>query len=246
MPLSLAPNTVDIVANLERMGTILRDLIAGVPVPTRPDEKKALEAFLEEVRTRYGLDFNSYKTPTILRRLQRRIVATDTENLEGYIQYLDGHPDEYPQLINAFLIKVTEFFRDPDLFAYLRNEVLPDMISYARARGNEIRIWSVGCATGEEAYSLAILISEALGQELDQFNVRIFATDVDAEAVAFARRGIYPASALTGVPEELINRYFSKDENHFQIKKHVRSLTVFGQHDLGQRGPFPNIPRIAQ
>ncbi|HLV99269.1 MAG TPA: chemotaxis protein CheB [Ktedonobacterales bacterium] len=241
MPLSLAPNTVDIVATLERMGHILRDLIAGVPVPTRPDEKKALEAFLEEVRTRYGLDFNSYKTPTILRRLQRRIVATDTENLEGYVQYLDTHPEEYPQLINAFLIKVTEFFRDPELFAYLRDEVLPDIIKYARSRDNEIRIWSAGCATGEEAYSLAILMSEALGAELDQFNVRIFATDVDAEAVAFARRGIYPASALSGVPEELITRYFSKDENHFQIKKRVRSLTVFGQHDLGQRAPFPNI-----
>lgn len=200
MPLSLAPNTVDIVANLERMGAILRDLIAGVPVPTRPDEKKALEAFLEEVRTRYGLDFNNYKTPTILRRLQRRIVATDTENLEGYIKYLDTHPGEYPQLINAFLIKVTEFFRDPELFAYVRDEVLPDIISYARNRGNEIRIWSAGCATGEEAYSLAILMSEALGSELEQVNVRIFATDVDAEAVAFARRGVYPASALTGVP----------------------------------------------
>jgi two-component system CheB/CheR fusion protein len=241
MPLSLAPNTVDIVANLERMGRILRDLIAGVPVPTRPDEKKALEAFLEEVRTRYGLDFNSYKTPTILRRLQRRIVATDTENLDGYIKYLDTHPEEYPQLINAFLIKVTEFFRDPELFAYLRNDVLPDIVSYARNRGNEIRIWSAGCATGEEAYSLAILVSEVLGNELEQFNVRIFATDVDAEAVAFARRGVYPASALVGVPEEVINRYFSKDENHYQIKKRVRSLTVFGQHDLGQRAPFPNI-----
>jgi two-component system CheB/CheR fusion protein len=244
MPLSLAPNTVDIVANLDRMGHILRDLIAGIPVPTRPDEKKALEAFLEEVRTRYGLDFNSYKTPTILRRLQRRIVATDTENLEGYIRYLDTHPAEYPQLINAFLIKVTEFFRDPELFAYVRDEVLPDIISFARNRDKEIRIWSAGCATGEEPYSLAILMCEALGNELEQFTVRIFATDVDTEAVAFARRGIYPASALNGVPEPLVNRYFSKDENHYQIKKRVRSLTVFGQHDLGQRAPFPNIDMV--
>jgi two-component system CheB/CheR fusion protein len=244
MPLSLAPNTVDIVANLERMGAILRDLIAGVPVPTRPDEKKALEAFLDEVRARYGLDFNSYKTPTILRRLQRRIIATDTENLEGYSHYLDTHPDEYPQLINAFLIKVTEFFRDPELFAYVRDEVLPDIISYARTHGNEIRIWSAGCATGEEAYSLAILLSEVLGSELELFNVRIFATDVDAEAVAFARRGVYPASVLAGVPEDLISRYFTRDESNYHIKKRVRSLTVFGQHDLGQRAPFPNIDMV--
>lgn len=244
MPLSLAPNTVDIVATLERMGSIMRDLIAGVPVPTRPDEKKALQAFLEEVRERYGLDFNSYKTPTILRRLQRRIIATDTENLEGYMKYLDTHPEEYPLLINAFLIKVTEFFRDPELFAYLRNEVLPEIVNYARLRGNEIRIWSAGCATGEEAYSLAILMSEVLGSELDQFNIRIFATDVDAEAVAFARRGVYPASTLNGLPDDLIGRYFTKDDGNYHIKKRVRSLTVFGQHDLGQRAPFPSIDMV--
>ncbi len=244
MPLSLAPNTVDIIANLERMGSILSNLIAGVPVPIRPDERKELEVFLEEVRERYGLDFNSYKTPTILRRLQRRIIATDTVNLNGYIQYLDTHPEEYSQLISAFLIKVTEFFRDPDFFTYLRDEVLPDIINTARSRGNEIRIWSAGCATGEEPYSLAIMLAETLGNELEQFNVHIFATDVDAGAVAFARRGIYPASALSGVPEELVSRYFSKEEQHYEIKKRVRSLTVFGQHDLAQRAPFPSIDLV--
>jgi len=244
MPLSLAPNTIDIVANLERIGQILHDLIAGVAVPSHPDEKKALEAFLENVREQYGLDFNSYKTPTILRRLQRRIIATNAENLDGYMQYLDGHPEEYAQLFSAFLIKVTEFFRDPELFVYLRDEVLPDIINYATARGNEIRIWSAGCATGEEAYSLAIMLSEALGSELEHFNVRIFATDLDAEAVAFARRGVYPPAALSGVPEELVSRYFTKDDNHYQIKKRVRSLTVFGQHDLSQRAPFPSIDLV--
>ncbi len=241
MPLSLAPNTVDIVANVERMGSIMRDLIAGVPVPARPDENKALDLLLEDVRARSGLDFSTYKTPTIMRRLHRRIVATDAENLEGYIRYLDTHPEEYQQLIGAFLIKVTEFFRDPELFAYLRSDALPEIIAAARARDKEIRIWSAGCATGEEAYSLAIMLSEVLGNELDQFTVRIFATDVDAEAIAFARRGIYPPSALAGVPEELVSRYFSVDEDNYQIKKRVRSLTVFGQHDLGQRAPFPNI-----
>ncbi len=244
MPLSLAPNTVDIVADVERMGTIMRDLIAGVPVPARPDESKEVEALLEEVRARSGLDFSNYRTPTILRRLHRRIVATNAENLEGYVRYLEAHPEEYQQLISAFLIKVTEFFRDQELFDFLRTDVVPAIVSYARLRGNEVRVWSAGCATGEEAYSLAILFSEALGSELDQFNVRIFATDVDAEAIAFARRGIYPPSAFVGVPEELINRYFTKDEDGYQVRKRVRSLTVFGQHDLGQRAPFPNIDMV--
>jgi len=241
MPASLAPTTVDIVANIERIGPILVDLLAGVDLPARPDERKLLQSFLSEARERLGLDFNTYKTPTILRRLQRRIVATGTKSLEGYIRYVQAHPEEYQQLVRSFLIKVTEFFRDPDLFEHLRNDVVPEVIQQARKRGNEIRIWSAGCATGEEAYTLAILISEALGGALDHFNVRIFATDADADAVAFARRGIYPASALEHVPEDLLARYFTKDDDSYQIKKIVRTLTVFGQHDLGGRAPFPNI-----
>jgi two-component system, chemotaxis family, CheB/CheR fusion protein len=244
MPLSLAPTTVDIIANVEKMGGILRDLLSGISVPTKPDEKKTLESFLEEIRERFGLDFNSYKTPTILRRLQRRIVATDTDDLDGYIDYVHTHPEEYQQLINAFLIKVTEFFRDPDLFAYLRETVVPDLITQSRKRGNELRIWSAGTATGEEAYSLAIVLSEALGNAMEHFSVRIFATDADADAIAFARRGIYPASALVHMPEDLIGRYFTKDDGNFQIKKRVRSLTVFGQHDLGGRAPFPHIDLV--
>jgi two-component system CheB/CheR fusion protein len=144
-----------------------------------------------------------------MRRLQRRILATATNDLDGYIQYLTTHPQEYQQLINTLLIKVTEFFRDPELFAYVRTQVLPEIIANAQKRGREIRIWSAGCATGEEACSLAILVSEALGTQLDQYHVRIFATDVDADAVAFARRGTYPASALTGLSEEFLERYFT-------------------------------------
>jgi two-component system CheB/CheR fusion protein len=244
MPLSLAPNTVDIVANVDRIGPILRDLLAGVSVPTQPSEKRELDQFLDEVRTRLDIDFTSYKTPTIMRRLQRRIIATDTDNLRGYMDYLITHPEEYQQLANAFLIKVTDFFRDPDLFEYLRAHVLPDLIDYASTHGNELRIWSAGCATGEEAYSLAILVAEALGPALEQFNVRIFATDGDAEAIAFARRGIYPTAALAHMPEELIARYITKEDDTYQIKKRVRGLTVFGQHDLAQRAPFPRVDMV--
>src|SRR5262249_47506907 len=162
----------------------------------------------------------------------RRIVATDTGDLATYIRYASAHPEEYQQLVNSFLIKVTEFFRDPDLYAYLRDQVIPDLINYSRSHGTELRIWSAGCATGEEVYTLAILLCEELGAELDRTNVRIFGTDADGEAIAFARRGVYPASALAGVPQDLMTRYFSQDGNTYQIRKRVRSLTVFGQHDL--------------
>ena len=244
MPRSLAPNTVDIMSELENVGTVLRDLLSDLEVPAEQDEKRRLEDFLQEVRSKNGIDFRSYKTPTIMRRLQRRIVATNSGSLDGYIAYLENNPEEYQQLVNAFLIKVTEFFRDPELFEFLRNELMPELVARARESGEKLRIWSAGCATGEEAYSLAILVSDALGNAAEHFNVRIFATDLDEKAVEFARRGIYPAAAVSGLPEDLLDRYFTREDGHYQVRKPVRSMIVFGQHDLARRAPFPRVDLV--
>lgn len=207
MPASLAPNTVDLVADLPQIGPLLLRLLADTPVPAADGEtnaavetdaqERSLESVLSQVREQSGIDFSSYKRPTILRRMQRRMVATGVGDLTGYAQYLTRHPDEYQRLVASFLIKVTEFFRDATLFSALREQTLPDFIAYARSHGYTLRIWSAGCATGEEAYSLAILVTEALGEDIEQFNVQIFATDLDESAVAFARRGVYPRTALT-------------------------------------------------
>ncbi|MFN8473959.1 MAG: CheR family methyltransferase [Anaerolineae bacterium] len=241
MPLSLAPTTVDIVANLEAIGPILRDLSTGAMTAPRAEVDRHLRAFLENLREQSGIDFGSYKLPTIMRRLQRRIAATGTENLSNYIRFLQRNPDEYQRLVNSFLIKVTEFFRDPELFSYLRDELLPQLIREAEG-SKELRIWSAGCATGEEAYSLAILVSELLSQNTDMgVSVRIFATDLDGEAISFARRGVYPASALSEMPPDMIERYFTPLNGAFEVNKVVRGMVVFGQHDLGQRAPFPRI-----
>ncbi len=245
MPRSLAPNTVDIVAQLEDMGQILGELLAGRSISReKEDEKEPLEDFLEELRQRHGLDFKSYKAPTIRRRLQRRFAATGVDSLEEYRRYLEENPSEYGNLVNAFLIKVTEFFRDREQFEYLRDEVLPGMIERVRNNGEQLRVWSAGCATGEEAYSLAILISEALGNEAGNFNVRIFATDLDASAVNFARRGVYPPSALSGLSDEQIRTHFMEEDGHYQVRKSIRSMIVFGEHDLVQRSPFPHLDLV--
>jgi two-component system, chemotaxis family, CheB/CheR fusion protein len=244
MPQSLAPTAVDFIANIEDMGQLIYDLLVGASSLALASETKSLRSFLAYVHEQSGLDFAKYKPATILRRLKRRMVATGANTLDDYLRVLDQHPEEYQRLISVFLIKVTEFFRNRELFDTLRAEMLPQLIEEARKRSQELRIWTAGCATGEEAYSIAMLVADALGDELEQFAVRIFATDLDAQAIAFARRGIYSSASLGQAPPELVERYFTHLDGDYEVSKRVRSLVVFGQHDLGQRAPFPHIDLI--
>ena len=245
MPESLAPTTVDFVSDLEHIAPLLQDLLSGVQTPIPPEAEDLLLALLAQLREQTGMDFSHYKRPTILRRLQRRMVATGTRQLADYAAYLAQHPEEGGRLVASFLINVTEFFRDPAFYTALRERVLPDLIAYARTQGNVLRIWSAGCATGEEPYSVAILVAEALADELSQFTVQIFATDLDEDALAFARRGVYPAAALVRVPEDLRARAFTQlIDGSYEIAPRIRALVTFGQHDLGQRAPFPRIDLV--
>ena len=244
MPASLAPNTVDVIADLDEIVRILVDLLAGLGgtdgEPPEGEEGE-LKLLLEGLRKAHGVDFGSYKESTIVRRLKRRMGATGRLTVGEYRRYLEDNPEEYSNLVNSLLIKVTEFFRDPGHFEYLQNEVLPGLVEEARKGNRGLRIWSAGCATGEEAYSLAIALSEVLGNETGSFNARIFATDVDAGAVEFARRGVYSASAVRGLSEERLERYFDQSDGRYAVKKPVRRLIVFGEHDLSRRSPFPNM-----
>ncbi len=241
MPLSLAPTTVDIVADLPAIGGLLQDLLAGTYAQVQPDDDRRLRGLLDHLRLRSGIDFSGYKEQTIRRRLQRRMLDTGVDTLEEYVRYTRRHPEEFQRLASSFLIKVTDFFRDPEIFDYLREHVLPEVIASARGRGNELRLWSAGCATGEEPYSLAVLVADMLCDNTEGLNIRIFATDLDGEAIAFARRGVYPISALKHLPPHLLDRYFTRRDGAYEVKKFVRGLVVFGQHDLGQRAPFPRI-----
>jgi two-component system CheB/CheR fusion protein len=243
MPSSVSPLTVDIVADIEAIGPLLGDLLSGdykLPGDETGDE---LRGFLGRVREQSGLDFGAYKRPTITRRLQRRMTAVGTATLTDYRRYVERHPDELQRLVASFLIKVTDFFRDPELFDYLRDQVLPKLISEARERG-ELRLWSAGCATGEEAYTLAMLVSDLLGGDTTSLPVRIFATDVAVDAVEFGRRGIYPEAALAGLPRDLVDRHFVQLDGVYEVRKSVRGLVVFGEHDLGHRAPFPRIDLV--
>jgi two-component system, chemotaxis family, CheB/CheR fusion protein len=241
MPRSLSPNTVDAVTRLEAIGPLLEDLVSGATTIKGDDD--TLDRFLEHVRERSGIDFGAYKRPTIVRRIERRMAATRSPTLADYRRYLLRRPEEVHRLTSSLLIKVTDFFRDPELYNHLRDVVLPTLITAAEPT-RELRLWSAGCATGEEAYSLAILVAEALGPELLTWTVRIFATDADPEAIAFARRGVYPATAVGALPERLLETYFERDEGEYEVSPVIRGITVFGEHDLGARAPFPRIDMV--
>src|SRR3954449_8188017 len=241
MPQSLAPTTVDVVARLDVMGQVLTDLVNGPELEPQQQEEQMMLRFLNLLREQTGIDFVQYKRPTILRRLRRRMAAVRTPTLSDYVRYAARNPTEYERLASTFLIKVTEFFRDPELYELLRRDIIPRLLAEATDRDRELRVWSAGCATGEEAYSLAILVAEAFGDELPRHSVRIFATDVDNDAINFARRGVYTPSALANLSEEMIERYFTRVNDDYEIRKQIRAITIFGQHDLAQRAPFPRI-----
>ncbi len=238
MPLAIPPTLVDVVARPEEMGKIVYELLAGSNPPQAAADQNLLRTLLSQVRDRTGIDFLQYKTPTIMRRLARLMVTAGAGSLAEYMRYLQLHPEGYQKLAGTFLIKVTEFFRDSQLFEELQKTILPKLMNEAEERG-ELRIWSAGASTGEEAYSLAILCAELLREDYDRMNVRIFATDLDEDAVNFARRGVYSAEALRRVPARWLERYFIPIGDSYEVSKVVRNMTVFGQHDLAQRAPFP-------
>jgi two-component system, chemotaxis family, CheB/CheR fusion protein len=241
MPSSIPPSLVDATVELDGMGHLLQDLLTVAGDSADGMDPTELDALLARIRERSGIDFSGYKPATILRRLKGRMTATARTSLAAYGAYLEAEPEEYARLVSSMLIKVTEFFRDPKVWDYLRERILPAMIEEAHAEGRELRLWSAGCATGEEAYSLAITLAEALGKERTPLDVRVFATDIDRDAIAFARRGAYPAQSLAGVPESIRDRYFSSANGGYEIGKRLRSMVVFGEHDLGERAPFPRI-----
>jgi len=240
---NIPPEPSDIGVPTDELAVTLNELLAFEEQPELAQERM-LHVLLGEVRHRAGIDFREYKTPTIMRRVARLMDDGGFGSLAEYLGHLRRHPEGYTRLVRTLLINVTEFFRDAQLFEYLRDEVMPQLIEHASRNGNELRLWSAGCATGEEAYSLAILTLEALGERIGDFHVRIFATDLNEDAIEFARHGVYPASAFDGVPRDFVERYFTERTDGFEVKKHVRNLTVFGQHDLAQRAPFPRIDLV--
>ena len=202
-----------------------------------------MKGLLQMVYKHSKIDFSGYKEATLSRRVERRMAANRLNNLAAYFDYCSKNPDELNKLSKDILISVTAFFRDRNSFEGLR-KILAQIISEKQS-GDEIRIWVPGCATGEEAYSIGILLSELLGSKINDYRVQIFATDIDMDAMAVGRKGIYPESSLGEVSPETISRYFSKKIDHYEIARPIRDMVVFARQDLVLDPPFLRLDLVS-
>jgi len=175
-----------------------------------------------------------------MRRVTKRMHEIGVEGFAEYIDYLEVHPDEFEALFNTILINVTSFFRDREAWDRLAAEGLPRILE-AKPPGEPIRVWSAGCAAGQEAYSAAMVFAEALGADEFASRVKVYATDVDEEALAQARLGTYDAKQVADVPEALRERYFLREEGRFVFRKDLRTTMIFGRNDLVQDAPISRI-----
>jgi two-component system CheB/CheR fusion protein len=197
------------------------------------------EELLRYLKESRGFDFTGYKRTSLMRRVNRQMQIVSVTSYEDYRDYLELHPDEFTALFNTVLINVTSFFRDPDVWDHLQSEVLPAVL--AHRADDPIRVWSVGCATGEEAYTLAIVLAEAIGVEAFRRRVKIYATDVDEEALTRARQATYVERDLKGIPAELVEKYFETSGQRFTFVKELRRSVIFGRNDLIQDAPISHI-----
>jgi two-component system CheB/CheR fusion protein len=205
---------------------------------SQPDP--TFEALLAHLRDTRGFDFTGYKRSSLSRRVDRRMAQVGVADYVEYLDHLELHPDEFTALFNTILINVTTFFRDPEAWDYLRTDVLPTLLA-AKSPQEPLRVWSAGCASGEEAYTLAIVLAELLGPEDFRSRVKIYATDVDEEGLAQARHASYDESAVRGVPSELLERYFERIGNRFHFRTDLRRSIIFGRNDLVQDAPISRI-----
>jgi two-component system CheB/CheR fusion protein len=233
---------------VEKMPEAFRNA-ARTPGP-RPDAPQApasaigLTQILATLRARTGHDFSQYKKSTVVRRVDRRMAQHEIQDTGVYARYLKEHPSEVQLLFKELLINVTSFFRDPEAFETLRKSVLPGILA-GKPEGWVFRAWVAGCATGEEAYSLAILLRELMDERHVDFKIQIYATDLDDDAIAVARAATFPQSIVQDVTPERLRRFFVKEDAGFRVKKEIREMVVFAIQDLIKDPPFTRLDLLS-
>lgn len=212
--------------------------MAPRPEPLDPD----FEALIRYIQESRGLDFRGYKKTSLRRRVLKRMEEVGSDGFGTYHAFLEAHPQEFVELLNTVLINVTSFFRDPEAWDAVREEALPRLLAQERFNGERpLRIWSAGCASGEEPYSLAMLFAEALGLEEFARRVKIYATDLDDHALRAARHAAYLPREVEGVPPDQLEKYFERTNNHFCVHRELRKAVIFGRHNLVHDAPISRI-----
>ena len=247
---SIATGMVDYILPPNEMPKKLLDYVKHpyiVKSDKTPDDLSSgdtLLRILRIVRDRVGVDFTYYKPNTIVRRLEKRLGINQIENYSEYLEFLEQSPKEAQILYKDLLIGVTQFFRDADAFEIIKNEVIPRIID-SKSENTSLRVWTVGCSTGEEAYSIAILIAEYLEKINKSLEVKIFATDIDKDHVEIAGVGFYPESIVTDVSPERLEKYFDKKDNGYQVNEKIRRMVIYAQQNIIKDPPFSKIDMIS-
>ena len=224
----------------------IAERLVEINKPFQPDagaksEEHVFKQILSLLRARRGVDFQHYKSSTLKRRIIRRMALAKTESLSVYLDILRENKTEQDALYNDMLISVTSFFRDPDTFKVVGSEVFPELLRAKIEKHQPLRIWVAGCATGEEAYSMAICLREQLGDEASALKIQIFATDISEIAITKARTGKYRAAEMEGLSDARIHQFFTKLDGTYQVNKEVRDMCVFAHHNLLKDPPFSRI-----
>ncbi|MFA5949449.1 MAG: CheR family methyltransferase [Hyphomicrobium sp.] len=245
---SIATGAADFVLPISEIAGTLKSLIPialrpGVPAVQEVDTE-ILRGIYEHVRKRTGHDFTKYKHSTLLRRLARRMQVNRVEKLDDYLCLLHETPEEVEALFRDFIISVTSFFRDPAAFLVLEKQVVPKLFEN-RGRQDCIRVWVPGCATGEEAYSIAMLLLDEAAKHDGWPELQVFASDIDTTALATARECCYSASSVAEISDERRSRYFVEEGEHYRLKREVRDIVLFASHNIVKDPPFSNIDLVS-
>ena len=209
-----------------------------------PQALPELSALLYYLKQNCGCDLTGYKRSTLLRRFQVRMQSININSYQDYLKYLHSHDDEWIALLDTVLINVTDFFRDRDAWDYLANDIIPKIIA-SKSADEPIRVWSAGCASGQEVYSLVMLFASALGVDNCLARVQFYATDVDEAAVRQARLGTYSTREIIGIGADWLEKYFEKTEHGYVFDRKLRSKIVFGHHNLAENAPMSKIDLLS-
>ncbi len=216
-------------------------------VAERAEEKKEVAFYLvlEKLRRNRGVDFSLYRHGTLKRRLDARVRAVGGSDYSQYLLYLNHSPQEYDRLIESLTVNVTEFFRDPETFAFLQKNILPKIIHKKEAQKRRlIRVWSAGSSSGQEAYSLAILFLEALKEKASEFQLKIYGTDLDPACIREAKRAVYEPSCMKNVSPALLKKYFLPQESFYEAKDFLKEFVRFEERDLTVKEPLAHVDLI--